>query len=112
MLLRPGNEHESKSAREVLGDITGVVVLGDRGYDDDTLREHIKSGGGVAIIPGKSNRKVQPFNIPEIGRQRRVVENFFPRIKRYRRVNTRYDRLAETFMAFVNPAALADWIRF
>lgn len=112
ILLRPGNEHESKSAREVLGDVTGIVVLGDRGFDDDTLREHIKTGGGVALIPGKSNRKEQPFYIPEIGRQRRVVENFFARIKRYRRVNTRYDRLAETFMAFVNLAALADWIRF
>ncbi len=112
LLLRPGNEHESRSARDLLGDIAGVVVLGDRGYDDDTLREHIKAGGGVAIIPGKSNRKEQPFYIQEIGRQRRVVENFFARIKRYRRVNTRYDRLAETFMAFVNLAALADWIRF
>lgn len=112
ILLRPGNEHESKCAREMLGVVTGIVVLGDRGFDDDTLREHIKAGGGVAIIPGKSNRKEQPFYIPEIGRQRRVVENFFARIKRYRRVNTRYDRLAETFMAFVNLAALADWIRF
>ena len=112
ILLRPGNEHEPKSAREVLGDVTGIVVLGDRGFDDDKLRDHIKTGGGVALIPGKTNRKEQPFYIPEIGRQRRVVENFFARIKRYRRVNTRYDRLAETFMAFVNLAALADWIRF
>jgi transposase len=95
----------------VLGDFTGIVVLGDRGFDDDTLREHIKTGGGVALIAGKSNRKEQPFSIPEIGWQRQVVENFFARIKRYRRVNTSYDRLAESSMAFVNLAALADWIR-
>ncbi|GAA5482003.1 IS5 family transposase IS427 [Haloferula sargassicola] len=112
LLLRPGNEHESKAARELLGDLEDVVVLGDRGYDDDTLRTHIKAGGGVALIPGKANRKEEPFYIPQIGRERRVVENFFARIKRYRRVNTRYDRRAETFMAFVNLAALADWIRF
>ena len=110
--LRPGNEHDSKAAREVLGDTKGVVVLGDRGYDDDSLREHIKAGGGVAMIPGKSNRKTEPFYIPEIGRDRRVVENFFARVKRHRRVNTRYDRLPETYMAFVSLAALADWIRF
>jgi transposase len=112
LLLRPGNEHESKSAREVLGEITGIIVLGDRGYDDDTLREHVKAGGGIAIIPGKANRKSAPFYLPEIGRQRRVVENFFARIKRHRRINTRYDRLAETYMAFVSLAAIADWVRF
>ena len=44
--------------------------------------------------------------------EHRVVENFFARIKRNRCANTRYDRLAEAFMAFVNLAALADWIRF
>ena len=112
LLLRPGNEHESKAAREVLGEVSGIIVLGDRGYDDDTLREHIKAGAGVAIIPGKANRKHAPFYIPEIGRQRRVVENFFARVKRHRRVNTRYDKLPETYMAFVSLAALADWIRF
>ena len=112
LLLRPGNEHDSKAAREVLGEVAGVVVLGDRGYDDDSLRGHIKSGGGVAIIPGKANRKIEPFYISEIGRRRRVVENFFARVKRHRRINTRYDKLPETYMAFVSLAALADWIRF
>jgi transposase len=112
ILLRPGNEHEILTARETLGDVTGRVVLADRGYDSDKLREQIKQDGGVAIIPGKTSRKEPVFYLPEIGRQRRVVENFFARIKRHRRVNTRYDRLAETFMAFVSLAAIADWVRF
>ncbi len=64
------------------------------------------------VIPPKKGRKNEVFYISEIGRNRRVVENFFARVKRHRRVNTRYDRLAETFMAFVSLAALADWIRF
>lgn len=112
ILLRPGNEHEILTAREVLGEVAGRVVLADLGYDSDKLREQIKADGGVAIIPGKKNRKEPVFYLPEIGRQRRVVENFFARIKRHRRVNTRYDRLAETYMAFVSLAAIADWIRF
>lgn len=112
ILLRPGNEHEILTASEVLGDVKDKVVLADRGYDSDKLRDHVGAHGGIAMIPGKTNRKKPVFYLPEIGRRRRVVENFFARIKRHRRVNTRYDRLAETYMAFVTLAALADWVRF
>jgi hypothetical protein len=51
--------------------ITGVVLPGDRGFDHDTLRDHGKAGGGLAIIPGKSNRTAPPSYIPEIGKQHR-----------------------------------------
>lgn len=97
---------------EVLGDVTDKVVLADKGYDSDNLRQGVSDGGGLAVIPGKSNRKKPAFYIPELGKRRRVVENFFARLKRNRRVNTRYDRLAETYMAFVSLAAIADWVRF
>ena len=112
ILLRPGNENEILTANEVLGDVRNKVVLADRGYDSDKLRELVSSKGGIALIPGKASRKNPVFYLPEIGRHRRVVENFFARLKRHRRVNTRYDRLAETYMAFVTLAAIADWVRF
>jgi transposase len=112
ILLRPGNEHEIVTANKVVREVKDKVVLADRGYDSDKFRNHVSSHGGIAMIPGKENRKKPVFYLPEIGRRRRVVENFFARIKRHRRVNTRYDRLAETYIAFVSLAALADWIRF
>ena len=112
IMLRPGNEHELLTAEQVLGDVKDKVVLADRGYDSDKLRDAVSKSGGIAVIPGKMSRKTPVFYIPEIGRHRRVVENFFARLKRHRRVNTRYDRLAETYMAFVSLAAIADWIRF
>ena len=112
ILLRPGNEHEILTAEGTLGDVAGKIVLADRGYDSDRLRDQIMKAGGVAVIPGKTNRKSSVFYLPEVGRRRRVVENFFSRIKRHRRINTRYDRLSETYMAFVSLAAIADWVRF
>ena len=91
----------------------GKIVLADRGYDSDKLRSQIDASGGIPVIPPKKGRKNEVFYISEIGRNRRVVENFIARVKRHRRVNTRHhDRLAETFMAFVSLASLADWIRF
>lgn len=111
-MLRPGNEHEILTAGNVLGDVKDIIVLADRGYDSDKLRREIEAAGGIPIIPAKKGRKNPVFYISEVGRHRRVVENFFARVKRHRRVNTRYDRLAGTYMSFVTLAAIADWIRF
>lgn len=112
LTLAPGNRHEILFALEVLGDVSGKVVLADRGYDSDKLRESIFEAGGFPMIPPKSNRINPVFYLSEIGRGRRVVENFFCRIKRHRRVATRYERLTETFISFISLAAIADWVRF
>ena len=111
LALVTGNESELKSAREVLGDVKNKIVLGDKGFDDDKLRKWVRLNGGVANIPGRKNRLSEVFYIKEVGRIRYVVENYFSRIKRYRRVGTRYDRHAETYLAFVCLASLMDWLR-
>jgi transposase len=91
IFLRPGNEHEIRTA--ALGIVRNKVVLADRGYDSDKLRQWVKENGGIAVIPPKANRKNYVFYLSEIGRLRRVIENLFARLKRHRRVATRYDRL-------------------
>ena len=110
-ILRPGNEAEIKSARELLGELSDCVVLADKGYDSDDLREHVEQSGGVALIPGRKNRNKSVFYVKEVGKKRHVVENYFARIKRYRRIGTRYDRLSETFCSFICLASIMDWIR-
>jgi transposase len=112
LMLLPGNEHEVKTAHAIVGNMKNKIILADRGYDSDEFRQFVSANGGVALVPGKSNRRGTVFYIPEIGRKRHVVENFFARIKRFRRVNTRYDRLVCTYMSFLALASLADWIRF
>lgn len=111
LALIAGNESELRSAREVLGDVSDKVVLGDKGFDDDKLRKWVRDNGGVANIPGRKNRRVEVFYIKDVGKLRHVVENFFSRIKRFRRIATRYDRHAETYISFVCLASLMDWLR-
>jgi len=108
--LVPGNESDMKSAPEVIGDANGFIILGDKGYDSDSIREHVNQSGGIANIPGKKNRKEPVFYIKEVGKRKHVVENYFCRIKRFRRVATRYDRLPETYLAFVFLSSLMDWM--
>ncbi|WP_369426412.1 transposase [Pelagicoccus sp. SDUM812002] len=66
----------------------------------------------MAVIPPRRNRKRKIEYIKEVGKTRHRVENFFAKIKRYRRIGTRYDKLEKTYMGFVNIAALVDWVKF
>lgn len=108
-----GNEHDSLSAVKTLtGLIDRNLVLADKGYDSNAFREHIREAGGVPVIPPKANRTEPIYYPKEIGKWRHKVENFFGRLKRYRRIATRYDKLPETFMGFVSLVTLTEWIRF
>lgn len=108
--MTPGNKHEVTVAVELLEYGEGRIVLGDKGYDSDKLREEIAEAGGVAQIPGKSNRKEKVFYLKEVGKIRHVVENYFCKVKRFRRVATRYDRKSETYLSFLALASLTTWI--
>jgi transposase len=109
--LVKGQEHDSISAMDTLPeDLSNSFVAADRGYDCDRIRAEIKGRGGFPEIPPKTNR-VRPIAYdPEIGKKRHRVENFFGRIKRFRRIATRYDKLPETFLGFITLAAITDWI--
>ena len=84
----------------------GSTLIGDKAYDSATLRQTAATKGINTCIPARSNRtSTVPFSAVLYGRRQRV-ENFFQRIKRYRRGAARYDKLAETFLGFVCLAIL------
>ena len=112
MKLVPGNDHEVTSAAEVLGtQLEGSLVHGDKGYQSEELAVHIYDAGGIPNIPSREGTKDPLPYHKELGKIRRLVENFFARLKRSRRVATRYEKLAETYMAFVTLVAIDDWVR-
>lgn len=63
------------------------------------------------VIPPKSNRKTQRSYDKNLYRERNAVERFFCKLKQYRRVATRYDKLLTNFMGFVKLAAIAIWLK-
>jgi hypothetical protein len=78
------------------------MLLADRGYDADWIRELAMKRGAWANIPPRSNRNGPICFSPYLYRARNQVERFFNRIKQCRRVATRYDRLAANYLAFVH----------
>ncbi|MCH4022982.1 MAG: transposase [Acetobacter sp.] len=80
-------------------------VLGDRGYDSNQIRQSLAGRNIPACIPPKKNRKSKPpYNRP-LYQKRRLIKNMFAKLKDWRRVATRYDRCAHTFMSAIHIAA-------
>ena len=87
-------------------------MLADKGYDSDAVRDDIARRGGQAMIPTRATRKVQHLVDKAIYALRNRIERFFNKIKNSRRVATRYDKLVESFAAFVLLATIRLWFRF
>jgi transposase len=87
------------------------MLLADRGYDADWIRELAMKKGAWANIPPKSNRNDPICFSPYVYRARNGVERFFNRIKQYRRVATRDDKLAANDLTFVQLASVRLWLR-
>ena len=86
-------------------------MLADNGYDADALRRTLRQAGAVPVIPGRITRKRPVRNDRARYRDRHLVENAFCRLEDFRRVATRYDKLAANFLSAVTLAAvLAFWL--
>ena len=84
-------------------------LMGDKGYDADRLRGSLRDAGTVPVIPGRCNRKRTIRYDKARYKERHLVENAFCRLKDFRRIATRYDKLAANFLS---AAALAATIAF
>ena len=98
--LTEGERHDVTCAEILLEGIEPKHAIADKGYDSNPLRKKIRSAGAKPVIPSRRNCRT-----PRHDRQKyklsKVVERFINRLKHCRRVATRYDELAATFLGFV-----------
>jgi transposase len=113
-LLTPGNIADISVAPRLLTAFRSTAVLiGDKGYDANSLRVLLKARETKAVIPSRRSRN-EPFPLDrEAYRQRNVIERIFCRLKDFRRIATRYDKLACNFLAGLCLAAVVVyWARW
>ena len=99
-------------AQDCVGLVPGIErLLADKAYDTDAFRAYLKQWKIKAIIPGKANRKKRIRHSKTAYKRRNVIERCFGRLKDFRRIATRYDKLAETyFSALCLVATVVYWI--
>ncbi len=103
--LTPGHRHDVTQAGALLEGYAAGAVVADRGYDADWLVERIAAAGGEAVIPPKRGRVAPRAYDQNLYADRNKVERLFHRLKQYRRVATRYEKLGRNYLAFVHVAA-------
>ena len=110
ILLSGGEAHDCPPAEHLIRRTKAAKkLLGDKAYDSAALRQWLNDRGTKAVVPNKSNRK-QPFSFDKKSyKQRHRIENAFCRLKDFRRIATRYDRLARNFLASVCLVAAIVW---
>lgn len=108
-LATAGQVNDCTQAAELLGEQKAVWVLADRGYDSETILDHIEAMGAVAVVPSKSNCKRQRSHDKELYLQPNRIERCFSRLKHFRRFATRYEKLKTNFKALV--AHACSWLQ-
>ena len=107
----PGQRNDIAFAHDLIDGIEAEAAIADKGYDADHLVDRIARVSAEAVIPPKRNRKAPRTYDTYLYKERNRIERFFNKLKQFRRVATRYDKLLANFMGFVKLAAIAIWLR-
>lgn len=108
--LSGGEEADCSWAIPSLTDSEFGTLLADKGYDTNEILDFLKQRGATACIPPKSNRLVQREYDTVLYKERNLVERFFNKLKHYRRLATRYEKTAVSYLGFVYLAASLIWL--
>ena len=111
--ITEGQAHDGRSARDMLAGLgEGDILLADRAYDSDELRQSTADQGAWANIKPMPNRVNVPIFSAFLYRYRNLVERFFSKLKHFRAIATRFEKHAANYLALVKMAASRIWMRF
>lgn len=108
--LTPGQASDISQAEPLLDEVEPEAFLADKAYDADALIEILQERGITPVIPSKANRLIQRETDFALYRERNLVERFFCKLKQFRAIATRYDKLANTFLAAVKLISAIIWL--
>lgn len=109
--LTGGQCHDVTQAEALLVGLRGDYVLADRGYDADDFITFIIEQGSIPVIPSRKRRKHPRDYDTWVYRERALVECFINKIKHFRRIFSRFEKLASRYLGFLNFAAILIWLR-
>lgn len=110
-VLTGGEQSDYKQALNLLEDQEAKFVLADKGYDADYIIEKVVAQGAEAVIPPRSFRKNPRQYDVNLYKERNQIERMYGKLKHFRRVATRYDKLASSYLSFVLIAGIHLWLK-
>ena len=101
LMLTPGQAHDLTCAEPLIDNADPDALIADKAYDADALIDGLAEREITPVIPPKANRKTKRDCDFALYRERNLIERFFNKIKHFRAIATRYDKLAQNFLAAV-----------
>jgi len=101
-VLLPGQRHDSIAVKPLITGIDIAALIGDKAFDNNAVRAELHERRAIAVIPSKADRITPIPHDVEMYKWRHLIENFFQRLKEFRRIATRYDKTDASFAAFIH----------
>src|SRR5215211_636766 len=109
--LTGGQEHDLVGADALLPELEAETLIADKAFDaDERVLEPLAEAGKTVVIPPRKTRKAPRAFDKDLYTARHLIENFFAKLKQFRRIATRYDKTARCFLAGIHLAATAIWL--
>lgn len=110
-ILTGGERSDITEADSLIENLSADYVLADKGYDSEALILKIEELGSKAVIPSRANRKTQRIIDKHLYKERHLIECYIGKLKHFRRVFSRFDKLAKNYLSFVQFASTVIWLR-
>jgi transposase len=111
LFLTAGNINDSVPAIDLLRGLKSTYLIADKGYDAQTILDFATNNGQTAVIPPRSNRIDQRNYDKHLYKERHLIECFFQKLKIYRAITTRHEKLADTFYNLILIASCILWLK-
>lgn len=109
-IVTAGQQNDCVQAIPLLKNSVADYVLGDRGYDSDEIIDYIKQMKAVAVIPPRKNRLIQRDYDKNLYKKRNLIERLFGRLKQFRRLANRFEKLKKNFESLIYLACAYLWL--
>jgi transposase len=110
-ILTGGERHDITQAEALIKDLAAEYVIADKGYDSEAFVLHLKGQDSEAVKPSRATNKVQREIDTHLYKERHLVENQIGKLKHFRRVFSRFDKLAKNYLSFIYFASTVIWLR-
>lgn len=110
-ILTGGERNDITQAELLVKDLSSACVIADKGYDAEAFVAHLKGRASEAVIPSRATNKVQREIDTHLYKERHLIENQIGKLKQFRRVFSRFDKLAKNYLSFIYLASSVIWLR-
>ena len=110
-ILTGGERNDITQAESLVEDLCAEYVIADKGYDSGAFVLKLKERDSEAVIPSRATNRVQREIDTHLYKERHLIENQIGKLKQFRRVFSRFDKLAKNYLSFIYFASSLVWLR-